>query len=530
MGKNRSQGFIKGAFIIAAANIIVKIIGAFYKIPLRRYILGPDGMGIYNTSYSIYNVLFIVATAGIPVAISKMISENIAKENYCEVKRIYSVSKIMLSLVGLAGAMIMFFGAGVFANNLKASSARLAIMALSPSLFFASLSSVYRGFNQGMSNMVPTAVSEVVESAGKLVLGLLIASFFLPYGKPVAAAGAILGVSTGTFLSTLFLWSYNRGNKKHINEKIKEYGEKKASESKVVLKRLLSLAIPITLGSSVFTLATLIDLTMIMSQLAKIGYSEETRVTLYGLYSTDAVALFNMPSAIITSVSVSIVPFVSSALAVNRIDDARKTICTAVRTTLLIAIPCAVGMSILSAPILNFVMGDSDASHLLAVLSYGIIFISIVMITNAVLQSMGKEWLPVIHMCIGGAVKIIVNYILVGNPKFNINGAPVGTDLCYLVTAALNLISIQREIHPSYGVKFIIKTIFSSVVMGGICYTVYNVILNVGIKYEFALIISILAAVFVYGFMIIFLKTIRKEDIQTMPGSEKIVKLLGRFL
>lgn len=529
MSQNKKQNFLKGTLIIAIASIIVKIIGAIYKIPLRRSILGPDGIGIYNAAYSIYNVLFIIATAGIPVAISKIISENIAKNNYSEVKKTYSVAKILLAVISLAGALVMFLGAGYFADYLKAESSKLAIMALSPSLFFVGLMSVYRGFNQGMGDMVPTAVSEVIEAFGKLILGLLLAFLFIPMGKETAAAGAILGVSTGTFISCLYLWGYNNRNSKIIKDNIKLYGEKNTTSKRGIVKKILSLAIPITLGSSVFTLASVIDLAMIMRQLATLGYDEIQRTTLYGYYSCDAVTLFNLPTTIITSLCISIVPFIAGALALNKKQEAKQTVETAIRLTLMFALPCAIGMSVLSKPILNFVMGDYGAAKLLGILSYGIIFLSIVMVSNSILQSMGKVWLPVFHMCIGGAVKIFVNYVLVGNPAYNINGAPIGTDLCYLVTAILNMISISRELKPSYGFGFLIKITLSTIVMGYCAYTSYTFIEGVT-GYKTGLLAGISVGVLVYFILIILLKAIKKEDIAMMPKSEKIQKILGKFI
>ena len=320
----KKQGFVQGALILAAASLIVKIIGAVYKIPLRRFILDAEGIGLYNSAYTIYNVLFIIATAGIPVAISKMISESIVKENYRETARIYRVSKILLTVIGLLGTAIMFFGAGIFAQLISAPSATYPIMALAPSLFFVCIMSAYRGFN-----MTPTAVSEIIESTGKLVLGLVLAYIMLPFGKNFSAAGAILGVSTGTFIGAVYLFAFNRKNKRELKALIKNSDEKEQRTTKQILKRLLTLAIPITIGSTVFTLATVIDLGMIMNQLKALGYDETTRVRMYGYYASDAVTMFNMPTTVISTLGVSIVPAIAGALAIGNKKEARTTAETA---------------------------------------------------------------------------------------------------------------------------------------------------------------------------------------------------------
>lgn len=524
----KKQGFVQGALILAAASLIVKIIGAVYKIPLRRFILDAEGIGLYNSAYTIYNVLFIIATAGIPVAISKMVAESLAKENYKETVKIYNVSKILLTVIGFIGSSVMFFGAGVFSQLISAPSAKYSIMALAPSLFFVCIMSAYRGFNQGLSNMLPTAVSEIMESSGKLVLGLVLAYLMLPFGKKFSAAGAILGVSTGTFIGAAYLFIHNRNNKKELKNLIKNNAEQKQRSTNEIIKRLLTLAIPITIGSTVFTLATVIDLGMIMNQLKSLGYDEATRVQMYGYYASDAVTMFNMPTTIISTLGVSLVPAIAGAMALNNKREARRTAETALRLTIMLAAPCAVGMSVLSEPILNLAYGDVGATNILKILSLGIIFLSLVMITNSILQSMGKVWIPIGNMAVGAVIKIFVNYMLVGNPQIHINGAPVGTVLCYAVTSILNLIALRKTLKPDMEISFIIKEIIVTGVMGVSAYALYEAVRS--IDYKIALLLAVAVAVGVYFSGLIILKAIRKEDVDSMPGAEKIHKIIGRFL
>ena len=524
MGKVKKQGFLQGALIIAIAHIVVKIIGAIYKIPLTRYILGPDGIGIYNSSYTIYNVLFIVSTAGLPVAISKMVSESVAKENYKEALKIFKVSKVILFLLGILGFCILLFGANAFAEFLKIPSANIAMMAMAPSLFFVSLMSAYRGFYQGMSNMMPTALSEVIEASGKMFVGLLLSYLLLGYGVEYAASGAILGVSTGTFIAALFLMLYWYKLRPEVKKLCNN--EKQTTGTKAIAVNLIKLAVPITLGASVFTLASVIDLTMIMRQLAALGFDEDARTTMYGYYSGYAVTMFNLPPTIIASLAVSIVPAISVALVKKDFVTATKTVETAIRITLLIALPCAVGMSVLSGPILNLAFGDTGADLLLKILAYGVIFVSIVMVANAIIQAKGNVWVPVVNMCIGGLVKVVVNYILVGNIDININGAPVGTVLCYFTTAVLNLIAIHKYFSPSYGVGFIVKTVISVAVMGIFAGLSYNWLLGITDSSNTSLLASVCLSAIVYFAMLIVLRAVEKQDILAMPYGEKIVKLL----
>ncbi len=528
MSKLRKQSFLKGALILAIANLVVKGIGALFKIPLVRFILESDGIAVYNAAYTIYNVLFMVATAGLPVAISKMISESVAKENFAETRKIVKISRNLLVSVGVAGTAILFFGARAFSNAIDMPSAAPAMMALSPALFFVAVMSVYRGTFQGMSNMVPTAVSEFIEAMGKLVIGLLLAYLMLPLGKDMSATGAILGVSTGACLGAIFLFlSYTRIRKELKKKALESKGE--VSKSKRILSRLLQLAIPITIGSAVFTLASVIDLVMISKQLAGLGFDEQTRKVMYGYYSGYAVTMFNLPPTIITSLSISIMPAITSAIVAKKRTLARTTTETAVRITLLFALPCAVGMSVLSAPILEFAFDDIHAAGMLSVLSYGIIFVSLVMVTNSIIQALGKVWMPVLNMLIGGAVKVITNFILVGNINININGAPYGTVLCYVTTALLNLIVIHKAMHPDYSFAFVIKTIICSAVMGALAYFTFDSVYGT-LGNSLSLIIAMMIGVISYLACLILFKTLRKEDVEAMPGSKIIMKLLGRFL
>jgi stage V sporulation protein B len=377
--------------------------------------------------------------------------------------------------------------------------------------------------------MFPTAISEIIEALGKLLIGLALAAFMLPMGKQFSAAGAILGVSTGTFVSAVFMFIYNIKNKRELKSLIKSSDEEKARSSKKIFLRLMTLAIPITLGSTVFSMATLIDLGMIMRQLESIGFDETTRIQLYGYYAGDAVTMFNMPNVVITGMSISVVPAIAGALASGNKKEARFTAVTALRLTLIFAVPCAVGMSILSAPILSLLMGDAGASTLLSILAYGIIFLSLVMVTNSILQSIGKVWVPIIHMAIGAIVKIVVNFVLVGNPQININGAPIGTDLCYLVTAVLNLLALKKYIGASIGTGNILKIGGSAAIMGVATYMIYELLKDAS-DYKIALVVAIALAVVIYFAGLILLKGIKKEDVDLMPGTTKINKIIGRFL
>ena len=525
--KNAGTNFVVGAFIIAVAHILAKIIGALYKIPLDTFILGPKGMGVYSQAYIIYNWLFVVSTAGLPVAISKMVSEARAEGRIAEGERIFTISKKLLFVVGLVAFLILFFGAGLFSKINSSGTSKLTLMFMAPSLLFVSLSSSYRGYYQGRENMIPTAVSEVIEAFCKLAFGLFFAYTAMNiYGQyHIGAAGAILGVTIGTLFSMLFLFIYN--TKKEKNS-ICAKEEALRIADREILKRLIKLAVPVTLGVSVFTLTSVIDASTVLKQLEGIGFLQEQRDELFG-YLNRAITLFNFPPTIISAIAISIVPAVSSAIAVNNKNDAVRNVKSALKVTILIGIPCAVGMSVLAKPIFTLVYRDPNHSFLLNVMGIAVLFVTIVQVSNAILQAYGRPWIPVFNMLTGGIVKIAVNFILVSQPHININGAPIGTLLCYVTVMSLNLYQIKKVAGLKYEFKdFILKPFVLGIVTGGVAIIVYTLIAAYTGN-SIAVILSIGAAGVCYLAAFILIKALNKNDMALLPKGDKIVAILERF-
>lgn len=515
---------MQGAFILIAANIIVKVIGAAFKIPLT-YLLNEDGMALFTTSYTMYTWLFIVATAGLPVAISRMISESRARGNYGEVKKIFRVSMLLLSSIGIIGTCVLFFGAGWFADMLNNPDAKLGIMSIAPAMLFVSLMSAYRGFFQGHQDMYPTALSEVSEAVGKLVIGYAAAKILIKYSVTYAAAGAVFGVAMGGFLgfSVLFVVYHAKKRKLYSKESV---GISRSDGT--LLKQLVEIAVPITIGASVFSLTSLIDMAMIMRNLTDIGYSYEKAKFLWGSYSGYAVPLFNLPPTLISAISISLVPAISGAVSVGDRGSARFTTENSLLITTLFSLPCAVGMSCLAEPILAVVYHNTNATSTLSILGFAIVFVSLVMVTNAILQSVGKEKIPVVNMIIGGVVKVIINNRLVKNPAVNINGAPIGTNACYIVILALNIYWIKKELGVKLSpVQYIIKPVISVAVMAAAVIAVHQFTSALG--NTVSLFISILCGGAVYVVMIFALRTVSEEIMRSIPGLSKLVPVMKKY-
>lgn len=569
---NNKKSFLKGALILAAANFLVKIIGAVFKIPLYGYI-GKDGSGLFNVAYQIYTFMFIIATAGFPIAVSKMVAESIAKGNDSEARQVFKTARSLLFVIGLIGTLILYFFADNLAAALGNSDAALCIKAISPAVFLVAVVSSYRGYFQGKQNMYPTAFSEVIEASVKLGAGIFFALFFVgmkvdpsvnfvsfsEYAAEsksaktiLAASGAIFGVTAGTFFSLLLMTAIDIFSKK--KPKAKTDMEKKSKNS--ILKELIMIAIPITIGASVSSLTSLIDLATIMNRLvinpsvfdkyaflfekgteffeevAKSGISaaeiaEKKANILYGMYTGQAMPMFNLPLTIVVAVGMSVVPAISSSVAGSKLGDAKKMTESVIRLTMLFAVPCAIGMSVLSKDILGLLYSDSDASSLLSKLSIAVIFVSAVSVTNSVLQAYGKVYYPVINMVIGGLIKVIMNYNLI--PVWGIDAVPVATNVCYAVIAVLNILCIIKFVKIRFSLlDFFLKPLAASLVMGAVAVVIIGYLNSALGSGKISTLITIFIAVLAYIIMIFLFRAVKREDIKNMPMGEKIEKILDK--
>ena len=558
-GKNKTQSFIKGALVLAVANLIVKIIGAVFKIPLYG-LIGMDGMGYFNVAYQIYTFMFIVATAGFPIAVSKMVAESMARGDARDARRVFDTAFWLLGIIGLIGSIVLYAFAGQLAAMVNNPGAELCIKIVSPAVFFISLVSAFRGYFQGKQNMVPTAFSEVIEAATKLGVGIILASFFvgmtvngglgnaidfaakqvqsLNIRSQYAAGGAIFGVMLGTFLALvlmvcIFLAKRRRMGRLQVINPIRS--------RRRILKELVLIAIPITIGASVSSLTSLVDLATVMNRLVvnpavldKYAYlfSEGLSATdkansLYGMYTGQAQTMFNLPLTIVVALGMSVVPAISAAMERKNVLAARKVTESTLRITTMFALPCAIGMSVLAQPILSLLYSDSDGWIVLQKLAIAIIFVSIVQVTNSILQAYGKVYYPVVNMIIGGIAKVALNYFCI--PMFGIDGAPLATIVCYGIIAVLNVICIIRVVKIDIKtITFMIKPLIAAAVMGAAAYLVYPIINSV-LSGRVGTIAAIIAAGVVYMLVLFLVRAIKREDIITLPKGEKLANIFEKL-
>lgn len=580
MSAIKKQTFLQGAAILVGANMLVKLIGALFKIPLAS-ILGEEGMALFNTAYSLYATMFVIATAGLPVAVSKMVSESAARHNYAETQRIFRAAALLLSLIGLIGTLILSIGAHIFAGTVLSSpQSYFAILAISPAIFFIAAASAFRGYFQGFSNMTPTAMSEVAEALGKLLIGLLLAYFLIPKGIHVASAGAVSGVTAGAFFACAILLLTYMKNKRHLPHSTPAASTMRSARS--IFLSLLKIAVPITIGAAVSSLTNIIDMVMIRQRLQSLLVTPELSQTLtlwfglnaqealdgarmlirpseilYGAYSGFAVPLFNLPPTIVASLSMSVVPAISGAYALNHIKQTQRLTESTIRITILFSLPCAVGLSLLASPILTAVYNNARSQDMLSVLAIAVLFVCLVSVTTAILQATGNVMSPVWHMLVGGLVKIAANHILIGIPAINIGGAPLSTLLCYAVIAALNLIAVIRIVQPRLRPsELIVKPLIAAVGMGFGVWAVYQLLARavgiaplkitlsflrqtipatpvdgiIRIKTLIVLLCAIGAGALFYFLLLLIAGGIQREDIEMLPRGKSIAKKMGKLL
>ena len=528
MSQSKKQSFLHGAAWLAMATAIVKVIGALYKIPLGN-VIGDAGFGYFNTAYDIYSVLLMVSTAGLPVAMSRMIAEANSLGCTGQIKRIYSTARTIFLTLGLTGSIFMTVFCRQLAGWMNSPNSWAAIAALGPATVLMCLTSSFRGFFQGQGNMRPTSISQVLEAFCKLFIGLGLAYVIMvaTQDTPLAAGGAILGVTTGSLVAVLFMYSQYHSAKKELVDDSGPVLSRKATA-----KRLLAIAVPITLGSAGLQIINLIDTKIVMSQLiGPAGFTQEVADTVKGIYNFTQ-TIFNLPGAFVTPMTISVIPAITERLTLKRPLEAKATEESAIRVTTLLVAPCAVGLCVLSQPILALLRGYSGenlmlAGNLLSILGFTVVLNSLVLLTNAIMQAHGNVVMPVVNMIVGGIIKVIVNYILVGNPAIHIQGAPIGTLCCYTAITALNILALRRTTKDAPAViRNLFKPMLAAILMGVVTFFAWK---GLALFTSSRILLCggpIAVAVVVYVALIFILRPLTYADCMLLPKGEKIAKIL----
>lgn len=517
--------FFGGAAILAAGIVIVKLIGALYKIPLGR-MLDDVGFGHFNNAYTIYNLLLMVSTAGLPVALSKTIAEAHTLGHRNQVRRVFRVAQATFFLLGSVSCLIMFFFADPLAQLQGDSLAAPAVRVMALSCFFVCVISTYRGYAQGHGDMIPTAVSQVVEALTKLIVGLALTWYLLEmgFGSEIAAAGAIGGVTASGLVALVFLIAMYR--RKPLN---RLPGGDEPQAPKQILKRLLRIAVPITLGASVVPITTYLDTVQVQNLLQDaLGYTENVAVGLYGCYQK-AITIYNLPSSFMVALTASIIPAITACLAKRDRLGGGQIAESALRVGFLLACPAGFGLAALAQPIIHLLYPETNqevAGFCLMVLGIASVFVCMMLLCNSILQANDRPGLPIWFIAFGSGAKLLVNFVLVSTPGIGILGAPVGTLVCFTLVAVLELVAIKKVVaYPPRYTRVFVKPLIASLLMGGAAWASYGLLAGI-IGPNLAVLGGIGVGMVVYLILVLLLKVLSKEDLALMPKGEKIAAIL----
>jgi len=529
MPEKKGQNFLHGAAIYTVGIIIIKILGAIYKIPLMS-ILHDDGYGHFMVTYNIYNFFLVISTAGMPTALSRMIAEESSLGHKQQVRKIFRVTFLAFVALGAAGTLTMLLFRDWLAVHFGQDGlAAQGIFVMSPSVLLVCMTAAYLGYAQGHGDMIPTTICEVLETGSKVLVGLTLAILLAGAGKSmdICAAGALVGTSVSSLVA--FTFARQKIHRRYVVNPPVTPESDVPRPGRKVLGDLLRIGIPLTISTAIMTLITLIDQYQVRRILVNaLGYSEEVRDVLYGVYSK-AVTLYNLPYAFVVPLMASIVPAISAARMEKRLGDACYLAETSLRMATLICLPMCVGMGVLCWPCMNVLL-DSQAQQgplLLLLMSVASYLMVTTLMTNSILPANGNERLSLISIMIGGVLKVLANWILVSNPKINIYGAPIGTILCYLVITGMNLFFIARRMQrPMNIARIFLRNGISATAMGLAAWGVWTLLHGLMGSALIPFAAAVLAGVVVYGVMVIVLRAITLEDVKLIPKGEKVAKLL----
>ncbi len=462
---------LEGAVSLTVATVIVKLLGAVYKIPLA-HILGEEGMGYFNSAYTVYSFFYLLCTAGVPKAIMILVG-NARNEN--DADAVNSIVKTAFCFFAVSGAVITLIftlGSAHLSEIIGSKNSYKSMLAIAPSILLVSVSGVLRGYLSADEKFIHIAVSQIVDGAGRLVLGLLFADIADKMCMPLNTVSAftIFGATCGSLLGLIYLLISS--NKLELHNKTRQILRKSASN---VIKRVLKISFPITVSAAVMSITNMIDLSLIMRRLLSLGYSESEATALYGNYTTYATPIFNMLLSLITSITIVFFPQLIKEKRVRL--NFSKVLEQELSLIFFFAVPATLGTCLYSRQILYLLFGSDGievGAVLLSYLSVSLIFAVPLIVINSALEAKGKIKAPMISMLVGSAVKVLVSYFLIGNSRFGIIGAPLGTACSYAVALIISFAVLQKCARPCVSLykSLILPSINSIIAVGGI-YVIY---------------------------------------------------------
>ncbi|MBW6462694.1 MAG: polysaccharide biosynthesis protein [Firmicutes bacterium] len=533
-----NMSFVKGAAILALTGVAARVIGAVFRIVLAA-ILGDEGIGLYQYAYPIYSTLLVISTAGVPVALSKIMAEKIALNDYREALRVFRIAFVILTLSGLVITLVLLLGAEYIALYLiKDVSAYYPLLAISPAIFFVTIMASLRGFFQGQQNMTPTAISQLLEQLVRVGFSIFMIVLLLPVGLEYASAGATSGASAGGLAGLAMLGIlYFRSRGKFAN-KASVVQTSEPESAGMIIKRIFSLAIPITIGGLVIPLINLIDLAVVPRQLQAAGFDIVTARALYGQLTGMAGSVVYFPNVIALALSISLVPAISEAFTLKNHVLIKSRSDIGVKLTVLFSLPSALGLFLLAEPITILLFNNAEAGFALAYLSWSVIPLCLYVTSTGLIQGMGKPIIPAFNMFYGGIVKIVIAWFLTAVPGLNVGGAALASVIGIGVAAALNIYQVHRLTGWRGRLReLILLPLAGTALMSFVVYSAYHgltylgtPLLSAGYLNAVAVLVSILTGIVVYGIFLLSSGVVNRDELVMVPYiGHFLVRLAERF-
>ncbi|MCL2397444.1 MAG: polysaccharide biosynthesis protein [Defluviitaleaceae bacterium] len=540
---NSANSFVRQAAILAVAGISARLLGFLYRLPLT-HLIGDEGNAVYAVGFYVYSIFLIISSAGLPAAISKLVSEKRAIGRHDLAHKIFVIAFILSASVGAVFMAVIFIFAQVITEALGTPMAYLALQTLAPTVFIVAMMAVIRGYFQGMSSTVPTAISQVTEQVFNAIFSIILAhamwNFALRQGHETivyGAAGGTAGTGVGALAGLIIIAGlYFIARPDIIKEvrlgknKARRFEAYTAESNSQIVRNIATTSFIIVAGTAIFSVASLIDVWLVTDRLSAAGLGEVRARELFGQLTGKFNPLTNLPAAISSSLAIAVIPAIAAAKAVGNHRDVAAKINTALRAAMLLTVPIAFGLGALGPQIVALLFPSHPEGGTLFVVGFpSVIFLAISQIATGVLQAIGKISIPVFAALAGAAVKIVVSFFLIANPAVNIYGAIIGTILMYLVTAGINCIFLSR--HTGTRLDFVgilAKPTMASLAMALACYTFYHLAYWLLDSNAAATLLAIFVGMGVYAVFMVLIKGFADEDIRLLPRGQRLLNYMKR--
>ena len=535
--EKKAPSFMKNVAILMCSHLLVKILGFIYKIVITNVDgFGDTGVGYYSAGAQIYSLLLTLSSTGIPSAISKLVSERLAIGDKAGAQRIFKIALSFFTVLGLVFSLGLFFGADFIASNiLNIPDAALVMKVLAPGIVFVSISSVLTGYFSGQQNMKPTSIAQTLEQFLNCVLSIMFVYACVGKDAYIMAAAGNLSTTLSILISFTYMVIYYK--RKRIVPEAGQVSPEKNKTNRQLLRIVLSIAVPLTIGSIISVIGSVID-TATISNCIQIAYAdtgmekselENLAMSKSGIV-TKVDTLVTFPIAINTAFATALIPAISEAIAKKDYKSANKKMKFSIFATILIILPCAMGLIVLAEPVLKMLYpAASDGAFVLQLSTISMIFLALNYTINSGLYGLNKTKVPVIALGIGITVKTILGIVLISNPYINIHGAPIGSIVCQAISFIICFRVLKANLNLKIDKKkMLLKPLIATIIMGAIVWLGYY-ILNGKLGNTLSTVISILIGIVAYLLSIIYLRVLTKEDILTLPFGNKIYRILVKL-